>query len=125
MPCYDFKCPECQVVFECRLPNTQAGQPQPCPGCGKLDTVRVYSVPGMVFEGNGWATKEGRVAGQMRAKNEKLLVRQRERYGTGTEVAPNVGGEQVDSWADAKKLAVSKGLDGSGYDKYIRKEAGK
>lgn len=125
MPCYDFKCPSCEVVFECKLPSSQAGQSQPCPDCGKLDTVRVYSVPGMVFAGDGWATKDGRVAGQMRAKNEGLERKQKERYGNGSVFAPNVGGEQTDTWADAKKLAVSKGLDGSSYDSQIRKETTK
>ncbi len=125
MPCYDFRCKSCDVVFECRLPSNQAGVPQPCPDCGQDDTHRVYGVPGMVFAGDGWATKEGRIAGQMRAKNEGLLKRQRERYGTGSGYVPNVAGEQVETWAEAKKLATSKGLDGSTYDVQIRKESTK
>ena len=36
-------------------------------------------------------------------------------------LAPNVDGERVDSWEDAKKLAVSKGKDTTLYDSYIRK----
>lgn len=122
MPAYDFRCPTCDLVFECRLPMSQSGVSQPCPGCGDPETTRLIGLPGMVFAGDGWATKDLRVDGQMTRKNAALEIRQRERYGKGLQVAPNVDGERTNTWAEAKKLAASKGYSPASYDGMIRKE---
>ena len=44
------------------------------------------------------------------------------RDGPGITLAPNVSGERVESWADAQKLAASKGKDTSSYESLVRKE---
>ena len=97
----------------------------PCPECGAEEqTYRLFSPPMINFSGDGWSTKNGRIAGQMRKKNERLAAKEREQKGDGMipQLAPNVGGERVDSWSDAAKLAKDKGKDTSGYERLARKE---
>ena len=81
--------------------------------------------PNFILRGDGWAGKNNRIAGQMRRKNQRLDAKQRERRKDGSggvTLAPNVGGERVDSWSEASKLAKSKGKDTSGYDRLAAKE---
>lgn len=52
MPAYDFKCTECELVFE---ETRSAGDfaPGPCPTCGAV-TKRVFTPLGVVFKGTGF-----------------------------------------------------------------------
>jgi hypothetical protein len=77
--------------------------------------------------GDGWASKNLRVASQMRRKNERLGAREREMKGDGTvpQLVPNVGGERTESWSDAAKLAKDRGHDASGYEHRAREEKAK
>jgi hypothetical protein len=63
----------------------------------------------------------------MAEKNRRLDQKQaeRKREAPGVRLAPNVEGERVGSWSEAKKLAESKGKDGSTYEPMIRKEIAK
>ncbi len=126
MASYDFSCRDCGEVFEINCPMSQSGLPRPCPGCASANTDRIFTVPGMVFAGDGWASKNNRVQGQMRAKNAKLDLKSEERSREASiHLAPNVDGERVDSWSDAQKLAASKGKDTTSYAKHVRQESKK
>jgi hypothetical protein len=61
---------------------------------------------------------------QMREKNRRLTAKGKVKLkdAPALTLAPNVGGERVDSWSDAKKLATSKGRDTAAYDAKIREE---
>jgi putative FmdB family regulatory protein len=126
MPLYDFACDECGAQFERKVSLSDYDNPQPCESCGDDSSTRriITAAPGVVFKGDNWATKAGRVRKQMAAKNERLAARERDYKGDGgiPQLAPNVGGQRVDSWSEAKKLAASKGKDTSSYEPYIRKE---
>ena len=64
----------------------------------------------------------------MAEKNRKLDERQKEkqRYSSGNiSLAPNVGGERVDSWSEAQKLAGSLGKNTESYVPLIAEEKGK
>lgn len=126
MPDYDFRCPKCDDVFEVSRRMSQSGDPQACAVCG-TSCERVFAVPGMVFAGDGWESKNGRIAAQMAMKNRRLDHAQQawKHDAPGVRLAPNVDGEQTDTWADAKKLAASKGKNASSYDAMARKEAKK
>ena len=52
MPAYDFKCTECDCIFEL---NRSVGKAtaEPCPECGG-QTKRVFSPVGVVFKGSGF-----------------------------------------------------------------------
>jgi hypothetical protein len=84
-------------------------------------------MPNVIFKGDGWVSKNLRVAGQMADKNKRLDQKQneRKREAPGVKLAPNVDGERVGSWSEAKKLAESQGKDGSTYNAKIREEIAK
>ena len=52
MPAYDFRCQDCQVVFEVTR-SIGDTDPVACPACGG-DTKRVFSPVGVVFKGSGF-----------------------------------------------------------------------
>jgi putative FmdB family regulatory protein len=125
MPTYTYECSVCGEPFERVLHMSESDEPQTCQ-CGGLGK-KTISMPNVIFKGDGWVSKNLRVAGQMAEKNRRLDQKQaeRKREAPGVRLAPNVEGERVDSWSDAKKLAESKGKDGSTYDPMIRKEIAK
>lgn len=123
MPFYAYQCPDCDEQFDRMLPMSRFDEPQECPACGTV-ARKVISAPEVIFKGDDWASKNGRVARQMAEKNRKLDARQeaRKRDAPVTTLAPNVDGERVGSWAEAQSLAKSKGKDASSYDSKVRTE---
>ena len=127
MPTYDYECEACEHNFEIvmKISEYDTNFQPVCPNCGaEKKSIRVFSPPMINFNGDGWSTKNNRIAGQMRKKNERLAAKEREQKGDGMipQLAPNVGGERVDSWSEATKLAKDKGKDTSGYERLARKE---
>ena len=122
MPVYTYKCQEGHL-FAITVGRSQCMESQPCPcGCGGQGTRTVGS-PSFVQRGDGWVGKNQTIKGQMKAKNARLGVKSQERsHGSRMRLVPNVDGEQVDSWEDAKKLACEKGKDTSGHDSLIQQE---
>lgn len=59
MPLYSFICEECGSHFDRRLPYTKANFNQRCPN-GHKRVRRVYSVPSVVFKGNGFYSTDNR-----------------------------------------------------------------
>lgn len=123
MPTYAYHCENCGHQFEEIIPLSQYKEPQPCPQCETLCSKEMSAV-GLNFPGWDWAGKNNRVRNQMRKKNERLTRKQNElKMDGGTyKLTPNVGGEQVDSWAEAAKLAKSKGKKTEGYEARARQE---
>jgi len=124
MPTYEYRCDACEEHFEKLLPIARYREPQDCPACGHTPATKLVSGgSGFILRGDGWAGKNNRVRGQMRAKNRRLDAAQAERgQDAGGKLAPNVEGERVGSWSEATKLARSKGKDTSGYEARARKE---
>lgn len=124
MPTYAYKCGSCSSYFDRILRLSQCDDPQTCPECGEGPASKVITAPNFILQGDGWPGKNEKIKNQMRKKNERMdkVMDERRRDAPGLKLAPNVGGERVDSWSDAAKLASSKGLDTSGYDSYARKE---
>lgn len=128
MPTYEYRCEACENEFEVVLRMSEYNKPQDCPACHAGPAKkRVPTSVGMIFVGDSWVTKNNRVEGQMAHKNKMLAKRQEEkkREGSGMTLAPNVGGERVDSWSDAAKLAASKGKDTTSYEKKAAETAKK
>jgi putative FmdB family regulatory protein len=121
MPIYEYECESCEHQFQKMLPISQCSDPQDCGDCGEASRKLVSSV-NFNLAGDGWAGKNDRIKRQMAAKNKRLDSKKVEmqRDAPGMTLAPNVEGERVDSWADASRLAQSKGKDTSGYDKFAR-----
>ena len=124
MATYGYRCDACELEFDVTKPMSESSTPEACPEC-EGETRKLVLQVGTVFKGDDWATKNNRVAGQMRAKRDATGRRQEElRRDTniGGRLVPNVGGEQVDNWGEAGRLAKDKGKDTSGYEKMAVKE---
>ncbi|MBD3261428.1 MAG: hypothetical protein GF334_07065 [Candidatus Altiarchaeales archaeon] len=124
MPVYEFKCENCESIFEVTCLIKERNEPRACPECSSENTERVISLCSFVLKGDGWPGKNLKVRSQMQAKNRRLDSKKRDMKGDGMipQLAPNVGGERTDSWDEAKKLAASKGKDTSSYEPYVQKE---
>lgn len=124
MPIYAFLCEDCDEHFDEHLKLAEYDTPQKCPSCDSGHTRRRVTVPRFNLPGDGWASKNGRIRAQMRKKHARLdaLSEVRRREAPVATLRPNVGGEQVDSWSEAKRLAGSQGKNTSSYDPHIRKE---
>lgn len=125
MPTYTYKCPACTHQFDSVLALADFELPQPCPECGAGETKRIIAAPvGFVLKGDGWAGKNIKIKNQMAGRRKRLAGKEHEQKmdGPGVRLAPNVDGERVDSWAEAKRLAKAKGKNTDSYDAKIRKE---
>jgi len=115
MPVYNFKCPNCLNGFDLDLPMSESKNAQACPDCGIMSKRLLSSNIQFALSGDSWPGKAVKVRGQMAEKNRKLKYRQSEHHPT-VELIPNVDGEQVDSWADAAKLAKERGKNVASYE---------
>jgi len=125
VPTYEYRCNSCEEDFEKLLPMSRYDEPQDCPHCGEGPAAKKVSGGiGFILRGDGWAGKNNRIAGQMRNKNRRLSGRENVMKNDAPSVTlvPNVGGERVDSWSEASKLAASQGKDTSGYDAKAKTE---
>jgi putative FmdB family regulatory protein len=126
MPTYPYECQACEhhFEFEMRISLYDSKVVYPCPKCESADTRRIITVPYVTFSGDGWASKNNRVAGQMRQKRARLSDKERDMKGDGfvPQLVPNVEGEHTSTWSDAAKLAQDRGKDPSGYVTRARKE---
>lgn len=122
MPVYDLKCEDCENVlndyflsFEDSFENVK------CPKCqGKVKNMSFGGI-GTVFKGASWATKNQKFKDHKKALNKKLEKKQHEEH-SKIRLVPNIAGEEVDSFADAAKIAKEAGYDPSGYEKYAQEE---
>ena len=123
MPIYTYHCDPCELDFEKFLPMSQYADPQNCPECEAI-ARKTVAPTNFTLKGDDWVSKAGRVKKQMEAKNRRLDAKQNEfkQDAPGIKLVPNVGGERVDSWKEAGKLAASQGKDSSGYDKLAAKK---
>lgn len=124
MPLYSYKCSVCGHAFDMMAPMAEYQDPKPCEKCGEEATRVLGGMPGIIFNGNDFTSKNLRVKRQMREKNAKLARKEREMKGDGMikQLTPNVDGQVVDSWKEAKSLAKSQGKETSSYDPWIHKE---
>jgi len=122
MPVYTYKCSQCLEVFDRVLSFSKCGEPQVCE-CGN-EANRQLTTVGVILKGDGWPGKNLRVRGQMGQKNRKLVAKSSERIreAPGTTLVPNVDGEEMDTWGEAKKKAASDGKNTSTYDPLVHQE---
>jgi putative FmdB family regulatory protein len=125
VPTYEYRCESCDHDFERVLRIAQYDEPQTCPACGASPARKRVSLnAGFILSGDGWTGKNISIANQMARKNRRLDTKQNEmkRDAPAVTLTPNVDGERVGSWTEARKLAESKGKDASSYDAVVRKE---
>jgi putative FmdB family regulatory protein len=124
MPEYAYKCsnPECGSGFFKTLAIVNRNTPQECPDCQSAADKVIAEGVGGVLRGDVWPGKNIRVKNEMHARRQAVGARERvlKMDGPQFNLAPNVGGERVDSWDEAAKLAASKGKDTSEYENRAR-----
>lgn len=123
MPLYDYGCEQCGHVQEETHSIKESPQIE-CQCCGSVMVRHICTNPQIVFKGEGWASKTGRVAGQMRnllAKAEKQESREWSHL-KGSRVVPNVDGDVVGepgdarAWREAGRLAAERGYNAATYE---------
>lgn len=121
---YHYTCNDCEIKYTANIPMDDHDIPQPCPECGKKIEKDWRPTTNFILKGDGWAGKNERIKNQMKKKNERLDARQNEmkRDQPNVTLAPNVDGERVDSWSEARSLAASKGKNTQSYDAMVAKE---
>ena len=120
MPIYQYSCP-CGVKKDV-LHGFSEKPALPCAMCGTTMSkdFAPSEVPGHVRGSTpSKAWKESRVR---RKRNAELGLKQIERYGGGSKLVPNVGGEELGSWKDAALVAKDQGKDTSEFLKLAEKE---
>lgn len=124
MPNYEYECEKCGKIFDLTLKLVDLDNEQPCVGCGSTETKRNIVSANFILVGDDWPGKSIRVNGQMYARREKVGRKEKEmaREEPLVTLVPNVGGEETDTWSEAKQLAKSKDKDGSTFDGMIQKE---
>jgi putative FmdB family regulatory protein len=121
MPTYKYKCTKCSFQ-DTKIHGMSEKPDYSCEECGSsLKKAIGLNKAGTITKGitpsKAWSEK------RRRAKESALReVRQLERWGAMSKVAPNYNGKEVNSWEEAKKLASENGGDTSSYDSYIKKE---
>lgn len=124
MPLYSHECHGCQHVFDVWAKIDERNESSECPECKTVDSNPVITRVSFITPGDGWASKNNRIQGQMRKRRERLQQKSRERAKEQpvATLAPNVNGEQTESWADAQKLARDKGKNADSYAPMVVKE---
>ena len=124
MPEYAFRCSkeECNTGFFKNLAIVNRNEDQVCPTCSSPADKVVAEGVGGVLRGDAWPGKNIRIKNQMHERRQRVGEREHvlKMEGPQCNLTPNVGGEQVDSWEDASRLAASKGKDTTEYDKRAR-----
>jgi putative FmdB family regulatory protein len=122
MPNYKYKCTECSSTQE--EFHYMSEKPEiSCTACG-APSKRVISLNTSGVKTGFGATEQIKEEKIQRKKGAKLKMRQIDRWGTsgGVSLAPNVDGEDVGTWKEAKKMAESRGKDGREFDRLISVE---
>lgn len=119
MATFDFLCPACQNVQEewVSRPSLADGIHPPCGKCG-VPTSKTFiasNFKGQLVLAGNWDSKLAKESKYRAKRSQEMAVRQRDNNHS-PKLIPNVNGEQVDSWRDAKKLASEKGLNTTHYD---------
>jgi putative FmdB family regulatory protein len=124
MPIYTHECQECTNHFDVFCKMDERNDSHECEFCGAKNSKIVLQAPGFILKGDDWPGKNHKISGQMRKRREKLKKKAdaKHREAPVATLVPNVGGERVDSWDDAQKLARDKGKNADSYAPMVRKE---
>lgn len=125
MPKFSYLCDK-HGSFSLSFSVGSAPESASCPQCLSV-SFRDLGNASFHLKGDGWFGKNVVLRDQMAQKNNRLSQKERDLKGDGflPKLVPNVQGEEVDSWQEAKKLASSKNLDTSGYEQKILEEKNK
>lgn len=121
MPIYLFECQSCHKEFEVQLRMSESDIPQPCPEC-QGDTRKRVVPAQFVLSGDDWPSKAFRSKVQMAKRRAKVGQKEKDHVSPGLKLVPNVGGEEVKDWSEAKRLAASKNKNTDTYTPQVEAE---
>lgn len=116
---YDYRCPDCDFEEE----KNHSIKESPlflCPEC-KVPMERKIGAGAHTILLRGSFPSKDLKEKNYRKKRSQEMDRKMRLSHESPSVVPNVDGERVDSWGDAKKLAADKGYDPSTYDRAAEK----
>lgn len=121
MPTYDYHCEKCKKTVEI-IRQISDKTEEKCPKCGK-PMVRLFTLnkSGFIMKGGTPAINYREKRLRLK-KREKLAKKERNKYGDGPKIQPNVAGMETDSWADAQKVAKEAGMNHESYTPLVEKE---
>ena len=119
MPTYDYECTECGRIEE----HIHGITVDPQIKCGECKSAmkKKFTPPQFIMKGGteaiNWREKRHRM-------NQRDIVgkKERERYGTGPRIKPNIAGVETGSWSDAQKMAKEAGMNHESYTPWVEKE---
>ena len=82
--------------------------------------IKLIGSPSVHLKGDSWTGKLLKEK-EYRNKKSKVLDRKQKVEHKADKVLPNVNGEVVSSWSEAKKLAKDKGYNTSSYDRFTKR----
>lgn len=120
MPRYDYHCSKCDIVKE--YIHKMSENPEiSCPDCGRTMKKLIGNIGGFTIKGGTetihWREKRNRIK-----RSAEMKKRQRDHYGPGPKIQPNIAGVPVDSWSDAQKMAKEAGMNHESYTSWVKKE---
>jgi len=119
MPVYTYKC-SCGEMRD--VAHKLGEKPEVlCDKCGEPMNRYATGGSGSYIKGPT-ASKYYMEERRLRKKRAQMSVTQLERYGNKG-LIPNINGEEIGSWKDAKMIAQDKGEDTSKFNKYLKKES--
>jgi len=118
MPKYRLLCVDCNEESEA-FHSIKESPTFKCSSCGS-DLKKLIGSPSVHLKGDSWTGKLLKEK-DLRQKKSTYLDRKQRVEHKLDKVVPNVDGEVVSSWKEAKSLAKSKGYDTSSYDKFGKK----
>jgi len=121
MPTYDYHCNKCKITKEI-IRSISDDTEEKCQKCGTV-MVRQFTLnrTGFIMKGGTPAINYREKQHRLK-KREKLEKKEREKYGNGPKIRPNVAGMETNSWSDAQKLAKEAGMNHESYAPFVKKE---
>lgn len=120
MPTYEYRCGTCNKIEEHihRMSET----PEIKCSCGEVMSRMIsFNAGGFIIRGGSEAINWKEKRHRMKSR-EEVAIRQRERYGDGPKIKPNIAGVETESWSDARKMAKEAGMNHESFTPYVEKE---
>jgi len=125
MPTYTYKCTECGSE-EDQIHGMKEVPEYKCSKCSSLmEKIFTPNIGGFIFKGRKTEASNYKEKRYRHKLNEDVSKRQKDRWGKGPKVRPNIAGVETDSWSDAQKMAKEAGLNHDSYTPLVEKEGKK
>lgn len=91
---FDYRCPECETMFEMNFPIGKAEDKVECQECGKT-AKRIFTSCNFVLKGGGWPSKKESFNKEMTKRNEAAGKRMKDNVPPVKTVAHDYGNGDI------------------------------